>query len=501
MGLLDYLRDNDNLISNSKGGVYNRSSLNANLDLFAAVSRYQDEDEVIKKFNAAYQEDKKLALANLLLLLDVREGKGERRLFKICFKYLCKRDPEAAVEILKFIPMLGRWDYILEGLDTPIEQSVLNYIEQQLMIDLHYPDKMSLLAKWLPSHRTHGKTNLKAQKIYRYLKLSEKEYRKMLKMMRARLNLVENNLTHKEYNINFEHVPTKAMLKYRKAFERNCKEDFAEYLDNVKAGTQKINTKGLFCYEIINKIIKDKAMEQSGELFDAMWNNQRDFLQGNSSNVLVMADTSGSMESPNYLPISNSIGLAIYIAERNHGYFKDYFLTFSDEPRLQKIQGVDIVDKVAGINTIVANTDIDKAFKLILDAAEHEHLSEDDMPSHIIIISDMEFDHGCYSSGDPYDTGDDHRGGWGWYAPSKSVTNLDGWKKAFADKGYQLPKIIFWNVAASTNGLPATKQDNDVAMISGFSTYILENILNPENITPEQIMRDTLDKYIRMLDM
>ena len=48
-------------------------------------------------------------------------------------------------------------------------------------------------------------------------------------------------------------------------------------------------------------------------------------------------------------------------------------------------------------------------------------------------------------------------------------------------------------------GVPATKFDNDVAMVSGFSTAILENILTLENYTPVDIMLDTLEKYIKIL--
>jgi hypothetical protein len=42
--------------------------------------------------------------------------------------------------------------------------------------------------------------------------------------------------------------------------------------------------------------------------------------------------------------------------------------------------------------------------------------SQEDIPSHIVIISDMEFVRGVYS---------------------KSGTNFEGWKKAFKEEGYE----------------------------------------------------------------
>ena len=93
---------------------------------------------------------------------------------------------------------------------------------------------------------------------------------------------------------------------------------------------------------------------------------------------------------------------------------------------------------IHNIECEVANTDIDKVFELLLDTAEKDNSKQDEMPSHLIIISDMEFNQGVYS---------------------EQGTNFEGWKKAFKEKGYELPKIIFWNVAGNTMGVPITKQE------------------------------------------
>lgn len=69
---------------------------------------------------------------------------------------------------------------------------------------------------------------------------------------------------------------------------------------------------------------------------------------------------------------------------------------------------MDIVDKVQNVECIVDNTDIDKAFKLLLETCVENALSQEDIPSHIIIVSDMEFDRGVYS---------------------EQGTNFEGWKK------------------------------------------------------------------------
>ena len=75
------------------------------------------------------------------------------------------------------------------------------------------------MAKWLPSHRTHNIKNDIAKDIIKKLEITEKEYRTTLTKIRKKLKLIEITLTNRDYeNINFEKVPTKAMLKYRQSF-------------------------------------------------------------------------------------------------------------------------------------------------------------------------------------------------------------------------------------------------------------------------------------------
>ena len=155
--------------------------------------------------------------------------------------------------------------------------------------------------------------------------------------------------SEKNYDINFEQVPTKAMLKYRNAFETHCEEKYTEYLNKANEGKAKTNTAGLFCYEIIEKIAERNI---NSKLANAMWEQQKDILAGNSDNILVMADTSGSMTCVKH-GIETSIGLALYIAERNHGFFKDYYMTFSSRPLLQKVTGENIEDKYFNVKRIL----------------------------------------------------------------------------------------------------------------------------------------------------
>ena len=475
MNLLDGMKEN-NTIENSKGSEYFMTTYDSNLDVFTMLSRFNSDEDLIRLFNNALNENEELALANLLYVLDIRGGKGERRIFKIIFKDLCINNTSSALRVLPFISELGRYDYILVGIDTPIEKEVISLIKKQLEIDME-SDNPSLLAKWLPSHRTHNVNSVIAKKIMKSLNMTEKEYRQTLSKLRNKLNIVEKNLTEGNYeSIDFSKIPTKAMIKYTNAYVKRMSDKYFEYKNNVKNGKAKINTEGLFVYEIVKKMLWE--VPNDDEVYDLMWNNQKDVLKGCKTNVLVMADTSGSMTCYGGIPYATSIGLALYTAERNTGIFKNHFITFSDKPYLCEVKGKTIKDKIENIPSIVANTDIDKAFELILKIAKNNKLKQEELPSHLLIISDMEFDKGVYS---------------------ENGTNLEGWKQAFELEGYKLPIVIFWNVAGLTKGVPVTKFDNDVVMISGFSTNILENLLTLENYTPTNVMLEKLAIYLEML--
>lgn len=476
MNLLEGMKKNST-ITNTKGSEYYASTYNSNLDVFTMLSRYNSDEDIIRLFNNALEEEECLALANLLYILDIRNGKGERKIFKTIFKELCINHTQSALKVLPFISELGRYDYILVGLDTPINDEIISIIKEQLVEDLK-SEHPSLLSKWLPSHRTHNVNSCIAKKIMQGLNMSEREYRKTLSELRTKLNIVEKNLTDETYeNIEFSKIPTKAMLKYTNAYIKRMPEKYSEYKNQVKSGETKINTEGLFSYEIVKNLLIGSDIDD--ELYDLMWNNQKDVLKGCNTNVLVMADTSGSMMCYGGIPYATSVGLALYTAERNSGIFKNHFITFSDKPYLCEVKGKTIKDKINNIPSIVADTNIDKAFELILNSAKQNQINQAELPSHLLIVSDMEFDCGVYS---------------------KCGTNFDGWKQAFKEAGYKLPKIIFWNVAGRTNGIPVTKFDNDVAMISGFTTNILENLLTIENYTPTDIMFDKLAIYLEMLE-
>ncbi len=464
--------ENNSLCINTKGGLYYNTTFDANLDIFSMATRFLDENKLYKQFNKAFSENKYLLTANILYLLDIRNGKGERRVFKFFFKEMCYKDQKLAEIILNQIPNLGRYDYLFESYNTPLWDKALNIISNQLKKDIS-SDTPSLLAKWMPSLRNHNVNNNFAKRLSKMLKMSEAEYRKTLSNLRSKIDIVEKKISNRNYQIDYEKVPSKAMKNYQNVFFKYDYENFTNYLASLKKGEAKINTKGLAPYELVKLALENKG---NPEVINQLWEKQENyFTNSTNSNVLVIADTSGSMSSYNNIPISSAVGLAIYLAERNTGIFHNKFINFSSYPTLQTISGSNLTEILENLDydNWDSATNINRAMSLILKATKK---SRDDAPSHLLIISDMEFD-SCV----------------------EEKTNYSYWKEEYQKYGIKMPKIIFWNVAGNSLGIPVTKNEDGVAIVSGFSPSIFKGIFDIENYNPIEVMKEILKPYMDLI--
>ena len=308
-----------------------------------------------------------------------------------------------------------------------------------------------------------------ANALRKYMGITPKEYRKILVEL---TDVVETKMCNKKWNeISYDKIPSKAFNKYLKAWTRNDKKRFSEFLNDVNNGKSKINASAIFPHTIVKSIDKDGAIEQ--------WNSLPDYMKDSDERILPMCDVSGSMMG---LPMDVSIALGIYISERNKSIFKDAFLTFSANPTMEYLKG-NLRDRVHQLRVADwgMNTDLYKAFKLILTNAVHMDLDQDEMPTKLLIISDMEFDESQRDS-----WGDGLENVWN---PTAEEMIRDLYEKA----GYKLPGIIFWNVNGRVGNVPALSDAKNIGLVSGFSPSILTSILEGgDSFTPESIMKEAI---------
>jgi hypothetical protein len=481
--LISALTTEDTLTQN--GAISHSTTGTSLLDFFGkgGSMRSQSDDAAIALFRSAYREDKTMALKILFYLADVREGQGERKLFRNCFKWLAENDEKVAKKLLIQIPEFTRWDNVLETLEgTSLEQTALKFVADKLIEDAS-EQTPSLCAKWAPSEQASSSvTKRLAKKVRTALNYTPKQYRKLLSSLRKKIDVVERKMCAGKWNkIEYSGVPSRAASIYRKAFKEHDEARYSKFLTKVEKGEEKINASVLYPYDIVRSVRSSNTLDRT---LEAQWKALPDYLADNKHNGIVVADVSGSMDGcgGNIAPIDVAVSLAIYFAERNEGAFKDHFMIFSCDAKLLKIAGTSLLNNVFDVlgNREVANTNLQSVFDLILDKGVKNKVPQSEMPSHVYIISDMQFD---VATAPHYD--DD-----------VNVTNHAAIKAKYAAAGYNVPQIVYWNVN-SYGDVPIKYDDKGTCLVSGCSPSILKSVLSGKVTTPYDMMINTVcaDRY------
>ena len=466
------------------------------LDLFAIIGSIRDRNEmdVYRHLTMAWDENPELTLKTIFYARDIKEGLGERKTFRTCLRWLASCHPEVVIKNFDNIAFFGRYDdfYALEG--TPCEDVMFAYLKGVFQKDcqnFRSNQPISLLAKWLKSTNTSSdeskRLGLKTAKAFG---LTVSAYRKMLSVLRKYSKVLEPVISDNRWSdVNYNEVPGNAMVKYTKAFDRHDQVRFQEYINAVQEGktiaingkevAAKMNVGHLFPYETVQKYLKSWHAWYSHQLqpipeIEAMWKSLNNYIPQNAnSNTIVVADTSGSMEG---LPLNVALSLAVYFAERNTGAYHNKMMIFSRQAKWVTLpENASLAEKLNVIPFEVANTNMESVFDLILQTAVINHLSQEDMPKNLILITDMEFD-ACADYSGNFDT----------------FYNM--MKKKFEMMGYQLPNIVFWNVDARQDTFHTIASTPHVQMVSGKASTVFADLLQGKVHTPYDYMIEVLSK-------
>ena len=468
--LIDALKNETNTTFTENGAVTLKSTLKDTVDFFGlgGALRERTEQDIVKLFSKAFFEDEIVTLRTLFYLRDIRGGQGERRTFRVCLKWLAENYPEHVTANFSNIFEYGRFDDVFALKDTPIwEPVVLQTIK--VIWNSVYEQNPNLMYKWLPSNNTSSKETCKlANEITKYLGITPKQYRKRLSEKREQLRIVERDMCAKNWSaINYQSVPSRASLLYKKAFIKHDHERYIDFLAKVKSGEAKINAATLYPYDIVDDILNG----EKDDTLEALWNALPNYMEGDTSNSIVVADVSGSMTGR---PMAVSISLALYVSERNNGIFKNHFITFSSKPDLVAVKGNTLCEKVSNLERASweMSTNLEAVFNLVLNTAKKNNIPQSEMPTTLYIVSDMEFDQACSE-------------------PDKTL--FQNIQKKYFTAGYEMPKLVFWNVNARNTQVPMKFDQRGACLVSGCSPAILKTLLAGGTITPEQVMLDTIN--------
>lgn len=490
------VQENVSFTENGMEG-YKSANKSALVDFNFAIASYRsDKAKAVADFKKILAEKEPYVLKYLFYVRDAREGIGERDLFRLCIKELLKSNIKSKDEvvdtIIKEIPVYGRYDDMFLFVDTPYQEKLFSMIRAQLQEDFEHAknDKsVSLLAKWMPSINASSQESKKLGRIFaKALNASEKEYRKMLSTLRNYINVLEIKTCANEWDtVDYNTVPSKANLKYKNAFLKHDEERRREFLSKALAGDKevKVHMAVGFPHEIVHQYGRGYRMEYDQSL-EAYWKNLKPCV--GLKDTIVVRDGSGSMGcavgGTSVTAMDISTALAIYCSQFLEGGFKDKFITFSSQARLIDLSGCgSLKSKLERTyrEGDCSNTDIQNVFELILKTAWESQMKPEDMPSTVLIISDMEFDPSHESRG--------------WYGSGMNGGSnvFKVMDQKFKAAGYKLPKLAFWNVNSRTGTVPCKYNENGVLLISGFSQNVLSMVMNGKT-DPRDALIEELDK-------
>ena len=496
---LNRLKNDSNFTYTENGGLTHKKADSDLLTMFALGGAYRQRSDadVILLFKNAFEEDRLLAMKCLFYLRDARGGQGERRFFRVAYRWLCENYPRVAATNLEQIPEFGRWDdliYICEG--TNLEAPAFNFIKYQLMIDKQSKTP-SLLAKWMPSQNASSqKTKELGFKMANFLGMTSKEYRKTLSVLREKIKVLECLMSENRWDeIEFDKIPSRAGLIYKNAFAHKevTAARYKAFMDNKET---KVHANVLYPHDIAHRALdwqmSIKAInDPERKALNKYWDCLPNYYGNKEENAIAIVDVSGSMMG---VPMEAAVSMGAYVADKSHGPFANHFITFSADPELVKFEGVDIVDKFkrcVGSNWGM-NTNLEAVFDMLLNIATHTNVSAEDIPHRLYIFSDQEFDQ-CVTF---KSQGSNNRWERGLCVHSEQEVNSDLEKIAIKWRsfGYELPHVIFWNLSARNDRIPAIKEGR-FSYISGFSPSILTSVLSGKSAYELMLIALNGDRY------
>lgn len=471
-------------VSTENGATAVISTNSATLDLFFNIGAARNNALGIEQdFQLACEFDVEAAAAILLFARDIRHGgSGERTVFRLLANKLAHSHLDLAKKVAKLVPLVGRFDDLMAFYGTPIENTALEVWAGALR------NNNALAFKWADRRNVKLRNHMGFER--------EAEFRKFISQGRKN-TLVETSMCNKDWSaIDYGKLPSVAGMRYANAFKRNDGERYVDFLLSPKT---EINVDALYPHDVYRTYKYGRNLEAANKA----WENLPELnIHGR---ILVMPDVSGSMDCAMSGTLSCkdiSISLGVYLAQRLAGPFNRKVLTFSARPRLVTLPSSNNVEELFSfVNDLdwQENTNFEKACLTILDEAVQNDIPPSEMPTHILVLSDMQFDTAtanCYI--------DDLEINWRKkydddYIACARQTMHEHIRSKFNEKGYVLPKMVYWNLNSEFGNFPEVKDTGDAMFVSGFSPNILKAALSHKTTSPEQAMHMTLEPFKTML--
>jgi len=291
--------------------------------------------------------------------------------------------------------------------------------------------------------------------------------------------------------INYSRVPALCMKINTVHFYKHDPEGLEGYMYKVESGKKKISGATLMPHEIVEAVqavecesarappklqeLKRKIGQMHMRVLEAQWTSlvQRLREAGRLDSALAVCDVSGSMEGQ---PMQVALALSLITAQLARPPFSGGFITFSRCPQFQAVD-VERIGLARALREMEQshwdmNTNLHAVFvDVLLPLAITNKVKQEDMIKTLFVFSDMQFDEATETK----NAADAHRNRG---VTTKWETNHDAIERAYKEAGYELPRIVYWDLAqhneVGMTAIPVTAERKGVALMNGFSPALLK---------------------------
>lgn len=466
------------------------------VDFYMSFVRDMDDETISNHMTDCWSVDPVKTVAIIFNTRDRKNGKKEKLISIKAMKWL--RDNKFKTykkNTQTYIDKYGCWKDIINIANKCSRENAfeVELIANQLRLDkLSLNDtnnNVSLCAKWAPSEKDRSDrryhlakkvaANLFETNSLKKMEMYRKEY---IAPLRKHIDILERHMSSNDWkNIKYENVPSVAMKRNNKLFQKHDAERFERFLNKVKSGEHKINTSGILPHELVAYYINDN---EYNEVVELQWKQILENVKesGIMSNTIAIVDTSGSMFSDKgtVKPIYVSIALGLLISQCTSGSFANKMISFDATPTIYNVTGTTLKEQVENIQKLQAglNTNFEAVFDMLINTGTMFNIPTDNMPSRIICLSDMMFDEATTSN-----------------AICENTLH-DAIIKKYENTPYSPPSFVYWNLSSEYgNNFPIKALSTNVAMVSGFSEQLLKVFMDNTVIEPEKIVAEILKDY------
>jgi hypothetical protein len=185
------------------------------------------------------------------------------------------------------------------------------------------------------------------------------------------------------------------------------------------------------------------------------------------------------MYQKDFMAFDVGISLGLLSSASNYGIFANSVANYMEKPYFTVIPQGDIVTQLGVICKMEwsSSINLDNLYDMILENCRENKVDVKDVPTRIIVTTDTDFSERI---------------------DGKRIVNFGNIEKKYKKFGYEMPKLIHWNISNDSGLFPFKNISKYVSQLSGLDESIYKYMLYNSVLCPLEMMREKINDDMYM---